>query len=315
MTTKMKLMATVAFAVMAGAAGAQEAAEGAGEVDRIGLAVANLQADFFNQIKQSVEAYAGEKGIEVITVDARGDGPTQVNQVQDLLTQDIDALIYIPAGAAAATVPVEMAKEAGIPVIAVDRNPEGAPGDTFIASDSVNSAYEVCKHLIELAGGQGQMLIIHGQKGTTPEVDRSEGCAKALAEHPEVEVIGEQWSNIWSQDEGFQLTQNLLQANPDVTMVWGQADALALGAAQAVEVAGLPQEIFVAGFDGDTAALEALRDGVFDVTATQQTQLMGRLAVDSAISLAAGEDVPAEQLQPATLTTSENVEPFIETHP
>jgi ribose transport system substrate-binding protein len=306
---KTKLMSAVALiALAAGAAGAQE-------VDRIGLAVANLQADFFNQIKQSVEAYAGEKGIEVITVDARGDGPTQVNQVQDLLTQDIDALIYIPAGAAAATVPVELAKEAGIPVVTVDRNPEGAPGDTFIATDSVTSAYEVCKHLIELAGGEGQMLIVHGQKGTTPEVDRSEGCARAVSENPGVSVVAEQWSNMWSQDEGFQITQNLLQANPDVTMIFGQADGLALGAAQAVEVAGLPQEIFVAGFDGDTAALEALRDGVFDVTATQQTQLMGRMAVDSAIALAAGEEVPAEQLQTATLTTQENVEPFIETHP
>ena len=314
MSYKSKVLSAVALAALtAGAAGAQEAA-GQG-VDRIGLAVANLQADFFNQIKQSVEAYAGEKGIEVITVDARGDGPTQVNQVQDLLTQDVDALIYIPAGAAAATVPVELAHEAGVPVVTVDRNPEGASGDTFIATDSVSSAKAVCDHLFSLAGGQGQLLIIHGQKGTTPEVDRMEGCNASLAENPGVTIVGEQYSNIWSQDEGFQLTQNLLQANPEVTMVWGQADALALGAAQAVEVAGLPQEIFVAGFDGDTAALEALRDGVFDVTATQQTQLMGRLAVDSAIALVAGEEVPAEQLQDATLTTAENVEPFIENHP
>ena len=72
------------------------------EVEKLGLAVADLQANFFNQIKQSVEAKAAEEGIEVITVDAKGDGPTQVNQIQDLLTQNIDALIYIPAGAAAA---------------------------------------------------------------------------------------------------------------------------------------------------------------------------------------------------------------------
>lgn len=71
----------------------------------------------------------------------------------------------------------------------------------------------------------------------------------------------------------------------------------------------------MAGFDGDTAALEALRDGVLDVTATQQAQLMGRLAVNGAIALAAGEEVPAEHPQDATLTIAENVEPFIENHP
>jgi ribose transport system substrate-binding protein len=70
-----------------------------------------------------------------------------------------------------------------------------------------------------------------------------------------------------------------------------------------------------AGCDGDTAALVALKDGVFDVTMTQQTQKMGRMGVDSAIALVAGEKLPADQLLPATLTTKDNVEGFIAKHP
>lgn len=305
------LIAATALIPMLGSTGLASAQE----LKKLGLAVANLQADFFNQIKQSVEAYAGEKGIEVITVDAKGDSATQVNQVQDLITQNIDALIYIPAGATAASVPTRMAKQAGIPVINVDRNAEGAPGDTFIATDSVNSAKAVCNHIAEQAGGKGEMIIVHGQKGTTPEVDRSKGCAEALANFPDIEVVGELWSEGWHQDEGFDLTQDLLQAHPNVSIIFGQADALALGAAQAVKVANLDHRVWVAGFDGDVAALKALSEGVFDVTATQQTQGMGRLAVDSAIKIVAGEEVPAEQLQDATLTTQENVQQFIENHP
>lgn len=285
------------------------------EAKKLGLAVANLQADFFNQIKQSVEAYAKEKGIEVITVDAKGDSATQVNQVQDLITQSVDALIYIPAGATAASVPTKTAKAAGIPVINVDRNAEGAPGDTFIATNSVSSAKGVCDYIAKQAGGKGEMIIIHGQKGTTPEVDRSKGCGEALAAYPDIKVVGELWSEGWHQDEGFKLTQDLLQANPNVSIIFGQADALALGSAQAVKVANLGHKVWVAGFDGDVAALKALKEGVFDVTATQQTQGMGRMAVDSAIKLVAGEAVAAEQLQDATLTTKDNVEQFIATHP
>lgn len=308
----MKLFGTLAAsaALVALATSAQ-----AQELKTLGLAVANLQANFFNQIKQSVEAEASAQGIEVITVDAKGDGPTQVNQIQDLLTQNIDALIYIPAGAAAATVPVKLAQAAGVPVVNIDRNAEGAPGDTFIATNSVDSARTVCDHIIEQAGGAGKMAIIHGQKGTTPEVDRMAGCAQSLEANPEVEVVAEQWSNMWSQDEGFQIMQNMLQANPDVTIVFAQADALALGAAQAIRVANPSDKIWLAGFDGDTAALEALKQGVFDVTATQQTQLMGRMAVESAKKLVAGEEVPAEQLMEATLTTTENVDGFIAEHP
>ena len=287
----------------------------AAEVKKIGLAVANLQANFFNQIKQSVEDEAKKRGIQVVTVDAKGDGPTQVNQIQDLLTQNIDALIYIPAGAAAASVPVKLAKNASVPVVNVDRNAEGAPGDTFLATDSVSSAKAVCDYILKAAGGKGKMVIIHGQKGTTPEVDRSKGCAEALKAYPDVKIVAEQYSNIWAQDEGFQIMQNMLQANPDVSIVFAQADALALGAAQAIKVGNPSQKIVVGGFDGDTAALEALGKGVFDVTATQQTQKMGRDAVANAIKLASGEKVPPVQLLDATLTTKDNVAGFIANHP
>lgn len=304
-----KLVASVAVATLL--LGSAQAAE----VKTLGLAVANLQANFFNQIKQSVEAEAAKQNIKVITVDAKGDGPTQVNQVQDLLTQKIDALIYIPAGAAAATVPTKLAQAAGIPVINIDRNAAGAPGNTFIATNSVESAKAVCAHIIKQAGAAGNMVIIHGQKGTTPEVDRSKGCMDVVKANPGVKIVAEQFSNLWSQDEGFQITQNILQAHPDVTIVFAEADGLALGAAQAIKVANPSGKIWVAGFDGDTAALEALKNGVFDVTATQQTQLMGRMAVQNAVKLVGGEKVPAEQLLDATLTTKENVAGFIGNHP
>lgn len=311
-------MLTRRAAVLAAAAAISLASLGsanAAEAKKIGLAVANLQANFFNQIKQSVESYGASKGLQVITVDAKGDAATQVSQIQDLLAQNIDALIYIPAGATAAAVPVRAARAAHVPVINVDRNADGAPGDTFIATDSVTSARQVCDYLIKEAGGKGQMIIIHGQKGTTPEVDRTKGCSEALAQHPGVKVVGELWSEGWHQDEGFKLTSDLLQSNPDTNIIFGQADALALGAAQAVKVANPGHRIYIAGFDGDTAALEALRDGVFDVTATQQTQKMGRMAVDAAIALVAGKTLPKEQLQDATLTTKDNVKQFIDNHP
>lgn len=295
---KLMLAATAAAALMA-PIGASSA-----EVKKIGLAVPNLQADFFNQIKIGVENYAKEKGIEVIVVDAKNDTATQVSQVQDLMTQGIDAFIYIPAGAAAAAVPTRLAREAGIPVINVDRFPEGEPGDTFIAGESVESAYGVCKYIIEKAGGKGKMAIIHGQKGTTPEVDRYTGCKRAIDENPGVELIDEQWSNMWSADEGFTIAQNMLQAHPEINIIFGQADGLAMGAAKAVDVANLSDKVIIGGYDGDISALEYLSEcgKPFQVTATQSTRTMGKMAVDSAIAAAAGEKLEARQTPNAVLT-------------
>lgn len=311
MTLTKTLMAATAIAL------ALPAALSAQEVKKIGLAVPNLQADFFNQIKIGVENYAKEKGIEVVVVDAKNDTNTQVSQVQDLLTQEIDAFIYIPAGAAAAAVPTRLAREAGIPVINVDRFPEGEPGDTFIGGEGVNSSYEVCKYIIEKAGGAGKMAIIHGQKGTTPEVDRTAGCMKAIGEAPGVELVDEQWTNMWSADEGFSITQNLLQANPDLKIIFGQADGIAMGAAKAVEGAGLQAQVVIGGYDGDMSALEYLSKcaGPFTVTATQSTRRMGVLAVDSALAVAAGQDVPDMQVSEAVLTPCADAGKFLTDHP
>ena len=281
----------------------------------VGLAVANLQADFFNQIKQSVDAESKAKGVQLIVADAKGDAATQVDQIQDLITRKVNALIYIPAGATAAGVPVKAAKAAGIPVIAVDRNAPDAPGDTFIATDSVSAARTLGEYICKVTSGKGKVAVIQGQVGTTPEMDRDKGFKEALAKCPGLEVVAMQPSKMWMQDEGFAIAQDMLQRHPDITVFFGRADALALGAAHAVKVANLGNKVWVFGFDGDVAGLKAVKDGVLDATMTQKTQYMGKLALDSALDLIAKKELPKEQLQEAALTTKENVDPYIKQHP
>jgi ribose transport system substrate-binding protein len=281
----------------------------------VGLAVANLQADFFNQIKQSVDAEAKAKGVKLIVVDAKGDAATQVDQIQDLITRGVNALIYIPAGATAAGVPVRAARKANIPVVNVDRNAPDAPGDTFIATDSVGAARTLGEYACKVTGGKGNLAIIQGQLGTTPELDRDKGFNEAMANCPGIKVVAKQPTKMWMQDEGFAIAQDMLQRYPDINAFFGRADALALGAAHAVKVANVGHKVWIFGFDGDVAGLKAVQDGTLDATMTQKTQYMGKLALDSALELAGGKQVPKEQLQEAVLTTKENVAPFINQHP
>ena len=281
----------------------------------IGLAVANLQADFFNQIKQAVTAEAKVRGATVIVLDAHGDSATQVNQIQDLITRGVKALIYIPAGATAAGVPVRAAQKAGIPVIAVDRNPPDAPANSFIATDSVAAAHTLGDRVCKITGGHGKIAIIQGQIGTTPEMDRNKGFDMAVANCPGLSVIAKQPSQEWSQSEGFTIAQDMLQRHPDITVFFGRADGLALGAAQAVKVGNLDHPVTVVGFDGDVAGLKAVQKGTLAATMTQKTQFMGKLALDTALDLIAGKTAPAQQLQEAVLTTKSNVGPFIAKHP
>jgi ribose transport system substrate-binding protein len=281
---------------------------------RIGLSVANLQADFFNQIKQSVTAEAAKQGVQVVVADARGDAATQVNQIEDFVTKKVDAIIYIPAGATAAGVPVKDARRAHIPIIAVDRNPPDAPANSFIASDSVAAARKLGEHVAALTKGEGQVAILQGQVGTTPEIDRNKGFQQALSKDPGLQVVAKQPAD-WDQDKGFTIAQNMLQVHPDISVFFGRADAMALGAAQAVRVANVGHKVTIVGFDGDFAGLKAVRDGTIDATMTQQTQRMGRMAVQTAQTLIKGEKVPAQQLVPAFLTTKANAAQYIVRHP
>jgi ribose transport system substrate-binding protein len=281
---------------------------------RIGLAVANLQADFFNQIKQSVTKEAAKHGVDVLVADAHGDAATQVNQIEDFITKKVDAIVYIPAGATAAGVPVKDARKAHIPIVAVDRNPPGAPADTFIASNSVAAAKTLGEYVAKATGGNGQVAILQGQIGTTPEIDRNNGFNQALKANPGLQVVAKQPAD-WDQDKGFAVAQNMLQVHPDISVFFGRADAMALGAAQAVRVAHVGHKVTVVGFDGDFAGLRAVRDGVISATMTQQTQRMGRMAVTSAEELMHGKKPPSEQLLPAFLTTKANAAKYLANHP
>ena len=285
------------------------------EKKSVGLAVANLQADFFNQIKQSVSAEAKAKGVDLIVADAKGDAATQVDQMQDLITRGVKALIYIPAGATAAGVPVKAAQKANIPVVNVDRNAPDAPGNTFIATDSVAAARTLGEYVCKAMGGKGNIGILQGQLGTTPELDRDKGFNEALTNCPGLKVVAKQPSKMWMQDEGFAIAQDMLQRHPEINAFFGRADALALGAAHAVKVANVGSKVWIFGFDGDVAGLKAVQNGTMDATMTQKTQYMGKLALDSALDLIDGKQLPKEQLQEAVLTTKENVGPFINSHP
>jgi ribose transport system substrate-binding protein len=287
---------------------------GGSEEITIGLAVPNVVSPFFNQVRMTVEEQAAQQGIKVVVADANDNSEKQVSQVEDFVTQDVDAIIYVAAGATAATVPVRTAKAAGIPVVTVDRNPEGAPGDTFIATDSVASSTELGEWVVQQSNGEGVVGVIQGQIGTTPELDRDSGFTAALSEAPGITEVARQASQTWSQAEGFAIATDMLQAHPEITIFIAHADSLALGAAQAARSAGR-DDILIVGHDGDPAGLEAILNGTLGATETQPSVGIATLAVESALKLINGEDVPAEQLQDGVLTTKDNAQQFITEHP
>jgi ribose transport system substrate-binding protein len=107
----------------------------------------------------------------------------------------------------------------------------------------------------------------------------------------------------------------MLQRDPNISVIFGQADGLALGASQAVKLAKPDHKVWVVGYDGDVGGLKSVQSGGLDATVTQPTFTMGRMAVDAVTDLLAGKKVPFDQPKDGVLTTKENVEGFLKQHP
>jgi len=287
------------------AAGSATNGGGAAKERVIGVSVADQKSLFYIAEADGIKQAAKDAGVKIVLLSADNNSTQQVNQVNDLITQGVDALIFTAQDATAAAAGVRAANKANIPVIAVDQKPEGGDGKlaTYIATDSVKAADELCTWMFEKMGGKGEIGILQGVLGATAELQRSEGCQKALDRTPGIKVVAKQSAN-WDETEGFKAAQNMLQANPGIKAIFGESDAMGLGAAKAAKDAG--RDIIAVGIDGFPTMITAVKEGLTDATQAQIPYKMGQMAVADAIKLMDGQKIPPLQYQDTVLVTSEN---------
>lgn len=281
----------------------------AGDKPVIGVAVADQKSLFYISAVDGMKAAAEDLGYELNVQSANNNSRQQIDQVNNLLVQQIGVLIFTSQDSTAAAAGVRAANRAGVPVIAVDQRPESGEGElvTYIATDSVKAARELCTWMFEQMGGEGEIAILRGVLGSTAQLQRTQGCNEALANYPGIKVVAEQTAN-WDENEAFRATQNILTANPDLDAVFAESDAMSLGAAKAARQAGRSDLISV-GIDGFPTQLTAIRDGLTQATMAQVPYKMGYMAVEQAVQILEGNgaDIPELQYQDAVLVTGESV--------
>lgn len=274
----------------------------------IGVSVADQKSLFYIAAVDGMKKKAAETGDKLIVLSADNNSSQQVNQVNDLITQHVDALIFIAQDATSALAGTRAANKAGIPVIAVDEKPESGDAKlaTYIATNSVNAADDLCTWLFKQIGDAGDIGILQGVLGATAEVQRSKGCAQALSANPNIKVVAKQAAN-WDETQAYKAAQNMLQANPGIKAIFGESDAMGLGAAKAARDAG--KKVIAVGIDGFPTMVAGIKAGLTQATEAQQPYKMGQISVTDADLILSGQSsqVPALQYQSTTLVTSANV--------
>lgn len=269
---------------------------------KIGLAVSTLNNPFFVDLKDGAEAKAAELGIEILTVDAQDDAASQLSSVEDLLIKQIDVLIVNPVDGNAVVAAVSAANAAGVPVITVDRAAEGGDVVSHIASDNVAGGEMAGDFIAKQLGESGKVVELEGIPGTSAARDRGKGFNQSMDKYSDMEVIARQPA-AFDRAEGMTVMENILQGNPEIDAVFAHNDNMALGAMEAISAAGRSDQIMIVGFDAISDAVAAVKAGKLAATVAQKPDLMGAMAVETAIKVANGETVPEYTPVPLELIT------------
>jgi len=309
-------MLVVVFAACAPAA--EQEAEVADESGiKIGFSLSTLGNAFFVGMRAGIVDECKAQGVTLVETNADGDIATQAAQMEDLISQGVQALIVNPVDSDAIVASEKKAAEAGIPVIYCDRGSTGDDYTAFIATDNVAmgvlAADEIAAFLTDRYGeAKGNVVEIQGLIGTSAARDRGEGFNTTMAEkYPDITIVAQQAGD-FNQETSLNVMQNIIQANDQIDAVYGHNDDCTLGALKAIESAGLLKpvgedgHIYIIGIDGIYDALTAILDGKKDATISQTPVIMGGSAVELALKVINGETVEKDILNPFYVIDASN---------
>jgi ribose transport system substrate-binding protein len=224
-----------------------------------------------------------------------------------MITRGVDVLIINPVDSDAVVTSVKAANDADIPVITVDRAANGGDVASHIASDNVSGGKQAAEYLFKQLGEKGTVAELEGIPGTSAARDRGKGFQEALSGASGIKLVSKQTAN-FDRNQGFNVAQNIFEANPDLAGLFAQNDEMALGAVRAAKQGG--KNVKIMGFDAIPDAIKAIQAGDMVGTIAQQPALMGKRSVETAVKIADDESVPKTQPVPIKLVTKANAAQF-----
>jgi len=280
-----------------------------GRKRKIAITSFSRDNDWAIQVFAGAESAAKEPGAEVIGTNAKSDSNQQVTDITNAIQAKVDVLL-VPGGYEAPLLPViQKAKEQGIVVITADV--PSLYSDCNVTTDSFGTGATVALKMAADLRGQGNVAFLYTPGWHTTDV-RVAQFREVIKEFPNITVTIEQPTDFPDTvAKAMERVDNILQGNPGkvqaVMVGWGLP---ALGAAKAIEAAGLQDKVGVYAVDGDIEILrEIATGGAFKATIAQDPLAMGRTMVTMAYLALAGRsaEVPKEYYTPIYLVTKDNV--------
>lgn len=257
---------------------------------KIGMTFQELNNPYFVTMQKALRDAAATIGATVVVTDAHHDVSKQISDVEDMIQQKIDILLVNPTDTAGIQSAVTSAHNAGVVVVAVDANASG-PVDSFVGSKNVDAGQMACEYLAKAIGGSGEVAILDGIP-VVPILERVKGCRAALEKFPNVKVVDIQ-NGKQERASALSVTENMIQAHPNLKGVFSVNDGGSMGALSAIEASG--KDIKLTSVDGAPEAIEAMQrpGSKFIETSAQYPADQVRIALGIALAKKWGANVPS----------------------
>jgi D-xylose transport system substrate-binding protein len=279
--------------------GGTETAQAAGV--RIGLSLDTLKEERWQKDRDIFVRRATELGATVQVLAANGDDTVQISDVEKLITSGVDVLVIVPHDGKAMAKAVELAHEAGIPVIAYDRIIKDSDLDLYVSFDNVRVGELQAKFLVDHlpTPGRGRVVRIYGAK-----TDNNAALFKAgqdlvidpLVKSGAITVLHEDWAEDWKPENAKRIVNAAITAKGSkFDAVLASNDGTAGGAVQALSEEGMAGKVLITGQDADLVALQRIAAGTQAMTIYKPLHMLAQGTAELAVKMGKGKPVIAKQ--------------------
>ncbi len=274
--------------------------------------ITKFPVPFFATMENAAKAYAeANPGVEIIygqgasATDIEG----QIALIESMVTQGVQGIAITPVDPTVAPA-LDKAIADGVKVVLMDNSIPGWDNATALATTDNYAAGVLAGQYLKSVLAEGDTLgILEGVPGVPALDDRVNGMLEGL-DGLAVEIVGRNGTNC-TEELGISVAEDLLTANPDLKAIYAACGPPAVGAAQAIQNAGIANDaIVLVGFDACCGEIEKVKAGQEDATVAQFPSKMAELGVDALVRAISGEQVPSLIDSGAALVTADNVGEF-----
>ncbi len=269
----------------------------------------NQTNPFFQNVRVGSENAAKQLGAKVIQyVPTKPDSiPEQLSQVEDVIIKKPDAVVFTPVDYKALVQGLEKMNAAGIPVVNITDRMAGGNIVSFVGIDDYKVGVTTGQALLKALGGNGNVIIIEGVKGSLSGQDRVRGFTEALKDYPNAKLIASQPGN-FQRLNALQVMENLMQSFPQIDGVMAANDAMAVGAIEALDAAN--RKALVVGINGTKEAVDAIKTGSLLASGQADPFMQGCLGTTIAIRSLRKQLVPSELFLKPSVIDKSNLKDF-----